>query len=158
MASVISQQYACNFYINKFLQRFSRLNFITNLDRAQKSLGLVGGAPNYDPLEGFTAPEGTARTWKYSADGSLWVCALPTWWVWLLLTPRGLLRCWYRLSVQIYQTTDSKLLLELPVPNIHELGISPRSNFLSTWERPGKYLCSMLSFVDSPISCFENLQ
>lgn len=47
-------------------------------DRAQKSLGLVNGTPNYTPVTGFTAPDVAARSMAYSADGRLFAYALPT--------------------------------------------------------------------------------
>ncbi|KAL0947755.1 hypothetical protein HGRIS_013833 [Hohenbuehelia grisea] len=88
--------------------------------RAQKSLGLVGGTPDYKPLAAFAAPDVPARTFHYSADGRLYAYALPT-------------------LVRIFQAENAKLLLELPLPNIIELQFSPRGTYLSTWERPVKY-------------------
>jgi translation initiation factor 2A len=46
--------------------------------RAQKSLGLIGGSPNYFPVEGFENPDVPARTYHYSADGRLYAYGLPT--------------------------------------------------------------------------------
>lgn len=48
------------------------------LVRAQKSLGLIGGTPNYLPIEGFQGPDVPARTYQYSADGRLFAYGLPT--------------------------------------------------------------------------------
>ena len=48
------------------------------VDRAQKSLGLVSGAPDYAPVSGFQSPDVAARTYAYSADGRLYAYALPT--------------------------------------------------------------------------------
>lgn len=96
MASQISQQYAF---------------------RAQKSLGLVGGSPEYEAITGFDIPAVPARTYKYSADGRLFAYALPT-------------------GVRIYQAEGAQLLQELPLPNVIELNFSPRGTYLSTWERP----------------------
>ncbi|GLB35631.1 putative functions in the early steps of protein synthesis of a small number of specific mRNAs [Lyophyllum shimeji] len=98
MASQISQQYAF---------------------RAQKSLGLVNGTPDYDLVPGFTGPDVPARTFHYSADGRLFAYALPT-------------------VVRIYQAEGAQLLQELPLPNVIELRFSPRGTYLSTWERPVK--------------------
>lgn len=47
-------------------------------DRAQKSLGLVGGGPDYAPVDGFQAPDVPAKMYKYSADGRLFAVVLPT--------------------------------------------------------------------------------
>ncbi|KAF8061786.1 eukaryotic translation initiation factor eIF2A-domain-containing protein [Lyophyllum atratum] len=87
--------------------------------RAQKSLGLVNGTPNYDLVPGFAGPDVPARTFHYSADGRLFAYALPT-------------------VVRIYQAEGAQLLQELPLPNIVELRFSPRGTYISTWERPVK--------------------
>ncbi|KIJ63412.1 hypothetical protein HYDPIDRAFT_168589 [Hydnomerulius pinastri MD-312] len=98
MASQFSQQYAF---------------------RAQKSLGLVGGTPDYLPVTGFAGPDVPARTYHYSSDGRLFAYALPA-------------------VVRIFQAEGAKLLQELTIPNIIELKFSPRGTYLSTWERPVK--------------------
>jgi translation initiation factor 2A len=98
MASQITQQYAF---------------------RAQKALGLVGGTPDYVPVEGFENPDVPTRTYHYSADGRLYAYGLPT-------------------GVRIYQAEGAQLLQELQLPNIVELKFSPRGTYLSTWERPVK--------------------
>ncbi|PPR05157.1 hypothetical protein CVT26_012243 [Gymnopilus dilepis] len=87
--------------------------------RAQKSLGLVNGAPDFTPVAGFVAPDVPARTQTYSTDGRLYAYALPT-------------------VVRIFQAEGAQLLQELPLPNIVELSFSPRGTYLSTWERPVK--------------------
>ncbi|EPQ50143.1 translation initiation factor eIF-2A [Gloeophyllum trabeum ATCC 11539] len=87
--------------------------------RAQKSIGLVHGSPSYEPVQGFEAPEGTARVYQYSPDGRLWALAVPS-------------------GVRIYRAEGAQLLQELPVPNVVELNFSPRGTYLSTWERPVK--------------------
>ncbi|RDX47423.1 translation initiation factor eIF-2A [Lentinus brumalis] len=99
MASQLSQQYAF---------------------RAQKSFGLVGGTPNYDPIESFQAPEVPARTYQYSADGRLFAYAIPT-------------------GVRIFQAESAQLIQELTLPNIVDISFSPRGTYLSTWERPQKF-------------------
>ncbi|KAI0728858.1 eukaryotic translation initiation factor eIF2A-domain-containing protein [Fomitopsis betulina] len=87
--------------------------------RAQKTLGLVGGTPNYEPLSQFAAPDVPARTFQYSADGRLFAYAVPS-------------------GVHIFQAESALLLQELPLPNIVEIRFSPRGTYLSTWERPAK--------------------
>ncbi|KAG8906244.1 hypothetical protein FRB99_007306 [Tulasnella sp. 403] len=86
------------------------------LDRAQKSLGLVSGTPDYRSAEGFTQPDATARTYKYTQDGKLFAIALPT-------------------CVRIHNANDCSVAIELPVPNVVEIGFSPKGTYLSTWER-----------------------
>ncbi|KAF7777892.1 hypothetical protein Agabi119p4_3964 [Agaricus bisporus var. burnettii] len=98
MAAQVSQQYAF---------------------RAQKSLGLVSGGPDYASVAGFVVPSESARTHTYSADGRLYAYALPT-------------------TVQIFQAEGAQLLQELPLSNIVEVNFSPRGTYLSTWERPVK--------------------
>lgn len=87
--------------------------------RAQKSLGLVSGTPDYTPISGFESPEVAARTFAYSADGRLYAYALPT-------------------VVRIFQAEGAQLIQELPLPNIVDLSFSPRGTYLSTWERHAK--------------------
>ena len=48
------------------------------LVRAQKSLGLVNGTPDYTEVAGFEVPDAPARIQNYSADGRLYAYALPT--------------------------------------------------------------------------------
>ncbi|KIO20385.1 hypothetical protein M407DRAFT_29964 [Tulasnella calospora MUT 4182] len=84
--------------------------------RAQKSLGLVGGAPDYNVLEGYPPPEATARTYKYTPDGKLFAVALP-------------------FCVRVSNAADLTTLCEIPVPNAVEIGVSPKGTYLSTWER-----------------------
>ncbi|EJF56310.1 translation initiation factor eIF-2A [Dichomitus squalens] len=88
--------------------------------RAQKSFGLVGGTPNYDSIDSFQAPEVPARTYQYSPDGRLLAYAIPT-------------------GVRIFQAESAQLLQELSLPNVLEIGFSPRGTYLSTWERPQKF-------------------
>lgn len=87
--------------------------------RAQKSLGLVGGTPSYDPLEAFQGPDVPARTYQYSSDGRLFAYAVPS-------------------GVRIYQAESAQLVQELAIPNVVEVNFSPRGTYLSTWERPTK--------------------
>ncbi|KZT11167.1 translation initiation factor eIF-2A [Laetiporus sulphureus 93-53] len=87
--------------------------------RAQKSLGLVGGTPNYEPIDSFQGPDDPARTYKYSPDGRLFAYAVPS-------------------GVRIHQAESAQLLQELSLPNIVDISFSPRGTYLSTWERPVK--------------------
>jgi hypothetical protein len=74
MAAPVSQQYACTSPpLSPFLFSLSPLAV-----RAQKSLGLVTGSPDYASVAGFVAPSESARTYTYSADGRLYAYALPT--------------------------------------------------------------------------------
>lgn len=98
MASEISQQYSF---------------------RAQKSIGLVGGSPDYTVAPNFEVPDVPARTYQYSADGRLYAYALAS-------------------LVRIFQAEGAQLLQELPIANIVEIKFSPRGTYLSTWERPVK--------------------
>ncbi|KAG8963572.1 hypothetical protein FRC03_002827 [Tulasnella sp. 419] len=87
--------------------------------RAQKSMGVVGGGPDYVPSEGFQSPEGFVRTYKYTVDGKLLGYALPS-------------------SVRVIDAETLQLVNELPIPNVIEIGFSPLGTYLSTWERPVK--------------------
>ncbi|KDQ34142.1 hypothetical protein PLEOSDRAFT_1095628 [Pleurotus ostreatus PC15] len=88
--------------------------------RAQKSLGLIGGTPDYRPVAGFADTEVTARTYHYSADGRLYAYALPS-------------------AVRIFQAESAQFLRELQVPNVVDIQFSPRGTYMSTWERPVKF-------------------
>ncbi|KAG6915822.1 hypothetical protein DXG01_009655 [Tephrocybe rancida] len=114
MSSQISQQYAF---------------------RAQKSLGLVNGTPDYELISGFVGPDVPARTFHYSADGRLFAYALPTVYVNRNLFERSISRVF---RVRIYQAEGAQLLQELSLPNIVDLRFSPRGTYISTWERPVK--------------------
>ncbi|KAJ7237720.1 eukaryotic translation initiation factor eIF2A-domain-containing protein [Mycena haematopus] len=87
--------------------------------RAQKSIGLVGGSPDYVVAPNFEVPDVPARIYHYSADGRLYAYALPT-------------------VVRIFQAEGAQLLLDLPIPNVADIKFSPRGTYLSTWERPVK--------------------
>ncbi|KAH9173058.1 translation initiation factor eIF-2A [Lactarius sanguifluus] len=84
--------------------------------RTQKSVGLVGGTPTYDPIEAFQAPDSTARTYQYSPDGRFFALAVPS-------------------GVRVHQAETADLLQELAIPNVLELKFSPRGTYLSLWER-----------------------
>ena len=104
--------------------------------RAQKSLGLVGGTPNYQPLPGFESPDGAVRSYTYSADGRLYAYALPT--AYVAVTHRLPWQTYPFNRVRIFQAEGAHLLRELQLPNIVELNFSPRGTYISTWERPSK--------------------
>lgn len=84
--------------------------------RTQKSVGLIGGTPTYDPIEAFQAPDSTARTYQYSPDGRFFALAVPS-------------------GVRVHQAETADLLQELAIPNVVELKFSPRGTYLSLWER-----------------------
>ncbi|KAJ7348806.1 eukaryotic translation initiation factor eIF2A-domain-containing protein [Mycena albidolilacea] len=87
--------------------------------RAQKSIGLVGGSPDYIVAPNFEVPDVPVRIYHYSADGRLYAYALPN-------------------VVRIFQAEGAQLLLDLPISNVADLKFSPRGTYLSTWERPVK--------------------
>ncbi|KAI5116037.1 hypothetical protein M0805_006791 [Coniferiporia weirii] len=84
--------------------------------RSLKSLGLVGGSPEYESVKGFEAPGASSRTYCYSPDGRLFAYVLP--------------HC-----VRVHYAESAELLRELPLPNIVEISFSPRGTYISTWER-----------------------
>ncbi|KAJ7765703.1 eukaryotic translation initiation factor eIF2A-domain-containing protein, partial [Mycena metata] len=87
--------------------------------RAQKSIGLVGGSPDYIVAPNFEVPEVPTRIYHYSADGRLYAYALPT-------------------VVRIFEAEGAQLLQDLPIPNVVDVKFSPRGTYISTWERPVK--------------------
>ncbi|KAF8256983.1 eukaryotic translation initiation factor eIF2A-domain-containing protein [Lactarius quietus] len=84
--------------------------------RTQKSVGLVGGTPTYQPIGAFQPPDSAARTYQYSPDGRLFALAVPS-------------------GVRIHQAETGDLLQELAILNVIELKFSPRGTYLSLWER-----------------------
>ncbi|KAJ7712124.1 eukaryotic translation initiation factor eIF2A-domain-containing protein [Mycena maculata] len=98
MASELSQQYAF---------------------RAQKTIGLVGGSPDYVVAPNFEVPDVPARIYHYSADGRLYAYALPN-------------------VVRVFQAEGAQLLQDLPILNVVDVKFSPRGTYISTWERPLK--------------------
>lgn len=87
--------------------------------RSQKQLGLVGGLPDFSPVEAFEKPSVNCRAYKYSPDGRLFAYILPT-------------------AVSIVDVSTYQVVQTLEIPNIVELEFSPQSTFLQTWERPQK--------------------
>ncbi|CEL54542.1 Eukaryotic translation initiation factor 2A OS=Schizosaccharomyces pombe (strain 972 / ATCC 24843) GN=SPBC4B4,04 PE=3 SV=1 [Rhizoctonia solani AG-1 IB] len=87
--------------------------------RSQKQLGLVGGLPEFAPIDAFDKPPTTSRTYAYSQDGRLFAYILPT-------------------GVYIVDAGTFKVVQTIEVPNIIELSFSPLATFLQTWERPQK--------------------
>jgi translation initiation factor 2A len=100
-------------------------------------MSLVGGSPSYIPIDGFEAPDTPARTYRYSDDGRLFVYALSTSYVPLLLCLK--FDPIFTSSVRIYLAEGAQLLRELQLPNVVEIKFSPRGTYLSTWERPGQF-------------------
>ncbi|KAL5636256.1 hypothetical protein ACGC1H_004913 [Rhizoctonia solani] len=87
--------------------------------RSQKQLGLVGGLPEFAPIDAFDKPSTTARTCTYSQDGRLFAYIIPE-------------------GVYIVDAGTFKVVQAIEVPNIVELAFSPLATFLQTWERPQK--------------------
>jgi translation initiation factor 2A len=87
--------------------------------RTQKAIGVFNADPTYEPLAGFTKPEGNLRCCVYSPCGRFFAWA----------TPEG---------VSVVDTSTGSPVSTLPILNVYELGFSPNGTFLSSWERPAK--------------------
>ncbi|KAJ9148551.1 Eukaryotic translation initiation factor 2A [Pleurostoma richardsiae] len=87
--------------------------------RTQKAIGVVDAAPVYEPLSGFVKPEGNLRCCAYSLCGRYFAWASNE-------------------GVSVIDASVGHVLTSLLIPNVYELGFSPRGTFLSTWERPAK--------------------
>ncbi|GKT55619.1 eukaryotic translation initiation factor subunit [Colletotrichum tofieldiae] len=87
--------------------------------RTQKGIGLFDAAPTYQPLAGFTKPEGNLRCCAYSPCGRYFAWASPE-------------------VVTVVDASNGQQVLALPILNVYELGFSPLGTFLVTWERPAK--------------------
>ncbi|KAK7428722.1 hypothetical protein QQZ08_004816 [Neonectria magnoliae] len=87
--------------------------------RTQKTIGVFDAAPVYEPLAGFTKPEGNLRCCAYSPCGRYFGWASPE-------------------TVSVVDASTGQVVLSLPLLNVYELAFSPRGTFVITWERPGK--------------------
>jgi len=87
--------------------------------RTQKAIGVFDADPVYEPLPGFAPPEGNFRCCGYSPCGRYFAWA----------TNDG---------VSVIDTSAGHIVTSLPIPNVYELGFSPKGTFFSTWERPSK--------------------
>lgn len=87
--------------------------------RTLKGIGLVNAAPSYQPLPGFKRPEGNCRCCVYSPCGQYFGWASTE-------------------GVTVVDATGGNVITTLSIPNVYELGFSPRGSYLITWERPSK--------------------
>ena len=87
--------------------------------RTQKTIGVFDAAPVYEPLAGFTKPEGNLRCCYYSPCGRFFGYASAE-------------------AVTVVDASNGYEVLRLPILNVYEIGFSPRGTFLITWERPSK--------------------
>jgi translation initiation factor 2A len=87
--------------------------------RTLKGIGIVDAAPLYAPLPGFQKPEGNSRCCIYSPCGTYFAWAANE-------------------GVTVIAASGGNVVAHLPIPNVYELGFSPRGSYLITWERPSK--------------------
>ncbi|KAL8994573.1 MAG: hypothetical protein Q9169_005491 [Polycauliona sp. 2 TL-2023] len=87
--------------------------------RTSKNLGVVDAAPVYQPLSGFTRPEGNLRCCVYSPCGRYFAWASPE-------------------RVTVSDASIGHVITTLPAENVYELGFSPLGSFIITWQRPSK--------------------
>jgi translation initiation factor 2A len=87
--------------------------------RTLKGIGIVDAAPVYEPLPGFRRPEGNSRCCTYSPCGRYFAWASND-------------------GVTVIDASVGHVITRLPIPNVYEVGFSPRGSFIITWERPSK--------------------
>ncbi|EXJ94669.1 hypothetical protein A1O1_03066 [Capronia coronata CBS 617.96] len=87
--------------------------------RTLKGLGVVNGAPSYEPLPGFEKPEGNLRCCAYSPCGRYFAWASPE-------------------NVSIIDPDTGTIISTLPAENVFELGFSPLGTYIITWQRSTK--------------------
>ncbi|CAE6446137.1 unnamed protein product [Rhizoctonia solani] len=87
--------------------------------RSQKQLGLVGGLPEFAPIDAFDKPSTTSRAYTYSQDGRLFAYILPA-------------------GVYIVEAGTFQVIQTIEISNIVEISFSPLATFIQTWERPQK--------------------
>jgi translation initiation factor 2A len=87
--------------------------------RTLKEIGIVDAAPVYEPLPGFRRPDGNSRCCTYSPCGRYFAWASND-------------------DVTVVDASVGHVITSLLVPNVYEVGFSPRGSFIITWERPSK--------------------
>ena len=87
--------------------------------RTQKAIGLFDADPVYEPLQGFDKVEGNLRCCVYSPCGRFFAWASSD-------------------GVTVVDSSVGHKVAVLAIPNVFELGFSPRGTYLGTWERPSK--------------------
>ncbi|OCK76343.1 translation initiation factor eIF-2A [Lepidopterella palustris CBS 459.81] len=87
--------------------------------RTSKGIGILNAAPVYEPLSGFTRPEGNLRCCCYSSDSRYFAWASPE-------------------QVSVIDASVGHVVTTLPIPNVFELGFSPLGTYIITWQRPTK--------------------
>ncbi|RKF75687.1 Eukaryotic translation initiation factor 2A [Golovinomyces cichoracearum] len=87
--------------------------------RTLQGIGVFNAAPVYQDLPGFQKPEGNCRCCAYSPCGKYFGWS----------TNQG---------ITVIETTRGQVVTTLNIPNVYELGFSPRGSYLITWERPSK--------------------
>ncbi|KAI5284659.1 hypothetical protein KEM54_001164 [Ascosphaera aggregata] len=87
--------------------------------RTLKGVALFNTAPVYEPVPGFTRPEGTIRCCAYSPCGKYFAYAAPD-------------------SVTIVDPSVGSVVAVLSLENVFEVGFSPRGTYIITWQRPSK--------------------
>ncbi|EMR08321.1 hypothetical protein PNEG_03161 [Pneumocystis murina B123] len=87
--------------------------------RTAQYISLTIGHPLYTPLPGFDRPEKNTVSCCYGQDGRFFA--------------------WSSLQdVKIIDTSTGELVRILEIPKVCEIKLSPKSNFIVTWERPSK--------------------
>lgn len=87
--------------------------------RTLKEIGIVDAAPVYTALPGFEKPQGATRCSVYSPCGRYFAYASND-------------------GVTCVETSTGYVVSKLEIPNVYELGFSPKGSYLITWERPSK--------------------
>ncbi|RDW84954.1 hypothetical protein BP6252_02544 [Coleophoma cylindrospora] len=87
--------------------------------RTLKGIGIVDAAPVYAPLPGFQRPEGNSRCCTYSPCGRYFAWASNE-------------------GVTVVDASVGHVITTLAIPNVYEVGFSPRGSYIITWERPSK--------------------
>ncbi|KAI6245060.1 Eukaryotic translation initiation factor 2A [Erysiphe necator] len=87
--------------------------------RTVQGVGIVDAAPKYQSLSGFQPLEGNCRCCTYSPCGQYFGWSSNEY-------------------VTVIETTEGKVVTSLKIPNVNEIGFSPRGSYLITLERPSK--------------------
>ncbi|KAK9471203.1 eukaryotic translation initiation factor eIF2A-domain-containing protein [Dipodascopsis tothii] len=87
--------------------------------RTSKSIGLTESVPVYEDIEAFDKPSGNMRVCVYSPDGKYFAYASAE-------------------DVKVVDAESGATRQVIPAANVYEIGFSPRSTYMTTWERQVK--------------------
>ncbi|KAG5513257.1 hypothetical protein PMAC_001627 [Pneumocystis sp. 'macacae'] len=87
--------------------------------RTAQYISLTNGYPLYTPVSGFHKPEKDILTCSYGPDGRFFAWSSSE-------------------NVKIVDASTGELVQTLNIPKVCEIRLSPKSSYITTWQRPSK--------------------